>query len=124
MTTECPPVAVSAMGESSAATVAATLKALSDPLRIRMLSAISTDPRGEACVCDLEALAHLRVDRVPVPTQQPGEEDDVGGAGDRQQLGGALHDAQRDRATDRQSPFAQASGGVVAGSVGSRVSRL
>lgn len=59
MTTECPPVAVSAMGESSAATVAATLKALSDPLRIRMLSAISTDPRGEACVCDLEALAHV-----------------------------------------------------------------
>ena len=50
---------------------------------------------------DLEALAHLGVDRVPVPAGQPGDEDDVGRAGDRQQLRRTLHDAERDRALCR-----------------------
>ncbi|MCD2498454.1 metalloregulator ArsR/SmtB family transcription factor [Microbacterium nymphoidis] len=47
------------MGEPAAGALAAILKALADPLRVRMLSAISTDSRGEACVCDLEALADV-----------------------------------------------------------------
>lgn len=53
----CSPVATHAIGLEAASSVAATLKALSDPLRLRMLSAIASDPRGESCVCDLAELA-------------------------------------------------------------------
>lgn len=55
----CSPVATHAIGLEAASTVAATLKALSDPLRLRMLSAIASDPRGESCVCDLAELADV-----------------------------------------------------------------
>src|SRR5690606_16379363 len=48
-----------AIGQDAASSVAATLKALSDPLRLRMLSAIASDPRGESCVCDLAELAEV-----------------------------------------------------------------
>ncbi|WP_448060876.1 metalloregulator ArsR/SmtB family transcription factor [Cellulomonas hominis] len=59
-----------AMGAASAAHVSATLKALADPLRLRMLSLIAASPAGEACVCDIAEVAdvtqptvshHLRV---------------------------------------------------------------
>ncbi|WP_226534051.1 metalloregulator ArsR/SmtB family transcription factor [Microbacterium paraoxydans] len=55
----CSPVATHAIGLEAASSVAATLKALSDPLRLRMLSAIASDPRGESCVCDLADLADV-----------------------------------------------------------------
>lgn len=55
----CSPVATHAIGIDAATSVAATLKALSDPLRLRMLSAIASDPRGESCVCDLAELADV-----------------------------------------------------------------
>src|SRR5699024_4445450 len=42
-----------------ASTLAGTRKALADPLRLLMLSAIGTDPRGESCVCDLAELADV-----------------------------------------------------------------
>lgn len=48
-----------AMGADAAAHVAATLKALGDPLRLRMLSLIATSPTGEACVCDLATVAEV-----------------------------------------------------------------
>ena len=43
----CAPAEAHAIGLDVATTVANTLKALADPLRLRMLSAIATDPRGE-----------------------------------------------------------------------------
>ncbi|MBN8424347.1 metalloregulator ArsR/SmtB family transcription factor [Microbacterium esteraromaticum] len=55
----CSSVASHAIGQDAASSVAATLKALSDPLRLRMLSAIASDPRGESCVCDLAELADV-----------------------------------------------------------------
>ncbi|MEV7799212.1 metalloregulator ArsR/SmtB family transcription factor [Microbacterium foliorum] len=55
----CNPVATHAIGLEAATSVASTLKALSDPLRLRMLSAIASDPRGESCVCDLAELADV-----------------------------------------------------------------
>lgn len=55
----CSPAATHAIGLEAASSVAATLKALSDPLRLRMLSAIAADPRGESCVCDLAELADV-----------------------------------------------------------------
>ncbi|UFU04697.1 metalloregulator ArsR/SmtB family transcription factor [Ruania suaedae] len=39
--------------------IGAALKALADPLRLRMLSFISAAPGGQACVCDLTALTDL-----------------------------------------------------------------
>ncbi|KTR75317.1 ArsR family transcriptional regulator [Microbacterium oxydans] len=58
-TDTCSPVATHAIGLEAASSVAATLKALSDPLRLRMLSAVASDPRGESCVCDLAELADV-----------------------------------------------------------------
>lgn len=55
----CTPVATHAIGTGVASSVATALKALADPLRLRMLSAIATDPRGECCVCDLSELAQV-----------------------------------------------------------------
>ena len=55
----CAPAEARAIGLDVATTVANTLKALADPLRLRMLSAIATDPRGESCVCDLAELADV-----------------------------------------------------------------
>ena len=55
----CAPAEAHAIGLDTATTVANTLKALADPLRLRMLSAIATDPRGESCVCDLAELADV-----------------------------------------------------------------
>jgi ArsR family transcriptional regulator len=37
----------------AAAQLAATLKALSDPARLRLLSVVASHSGGEACVCDL-----------------------------------------------------------------------
>jgi len=48
-----------AMGASAAAQVAATLKALADPLRVRMLSLIAASPTGEVCVCNISKVAHV-----------------------------------------------------------------
>ncbi|MCG7309206.1 metalloregulator ArsR/SmtB family transcription factor [Brachybacterium sp. ACRRE] len=55
----CAPSATQAIGQEAATTVAGALKALAEPLRLRMLSAIATDPRGESCVCDLAELADV-----------------------------------------------------------------
>ena len=55
----CSPSTTHAIGAEAASTVAGALKALADPLRLRMLSAIAADPRGESCVCDLAELAHV-----------------------------------------------------------------
>jgi len=48
-----------AMGASAAEHVAATLKALADPLRLRMLSLIASSPSGEACVGDIATVAEV-----------------------------------------------------------------
>ena len=55
----CAPSSTHAIGPDAATAVAGALKSLADPLRLRMLSAIATDPRGESCVCDLAELAEV-----------------------------------------------------------------
>ena len=55
----CASSVTNAISQDVAATVASALKALAEPLRQRMLSAIATDPRGESCVCDLAELADV-----------------------------------------------------------------
>lgn len=39
--------------EAAAAALAATLKVLADPVRLRLLSVLATSPTGEVCACDL-----------------------------------------------------------------------
>jgi len=59
-TTACEPaVEAHAIGAEAAGAVATTLKALAEPLRLRMLSFLATAPGGEACVCDLSALTDV-----------------------------------------------------------------
>lgn len=48
-----------AMGAQASTRVAAVLKALADPLRLRMLSLLTTSSAGEACVCDLASVADV-----------------------------------------------------------------
>lgn len=55
----CTPSASHPISLGAATTVAGALKALADPLRLRMLSAIATGARGEVCVCDLTELAEV-----------------------------------------------------------------
>ena len=50
----CTPLgAAGAMTPEQAERVAVLLKALADPVRLRLVSLIATSPDGEACVCDL-----------------------------------------------------------------------
>ncbi|MEV0623456.1 metalloregulator ArsR/SmtB family transcription factor [Nonomuraea sp. NPDC050404] len=49
----CAPIAREPLSESDAADLATLLKAVADPVRLRLLSMIGSHPGGEACVCDL-----------------------------------------------------------------------
>ncbi|MEO3869771.1 metalloregulator ArsR/SmtB family transcription factor [Nonomuraea sp. B12E4] len=49
----CAPIAREPLSESDAAELASLLKAVADPVRLRLLSMIASHPGGEACVCDL-----------------------------------------------------------------------
>lgn len=49
----CTPMAREPLGEDDARTLASMFKALSDPVRLRLLSLIASHEGGEACVCDL-----------------------------------------------------------------------
>jgi ArsR family transcriptional regulator len=62
VTSCCPPVLHSALGKRDAEDLATTLKALADPVRLRVLSFIAAQPGAEACVCHV---------REPVGLSQP-----------------------------------------------------
>ncbi|MFG1697216.1 ArsR/SmtB family transcription factor [Nonomuraea sp. NPDC049309] len=49
----CAPIAREPLAEQEAADLAALLKAVADPVRLRLLSMIGSHAGGEACVCDL-----------------------------------------------------------------------
>ena len=50
---DCPPLSGAALSPVEAEGLAATLKAVADPARLRILSLIQAQPEGEACVCHL-----------------------------------------------------------------------
>ena len=52
----CPPVTAGVLGEDEAGVLAGVLKALADPVRLRLVSLIAAAPTGEVCACDLPAL--------------------------------------------------------------------
>ena len=49
----CPPLSVQPLTQAQADQVAPLLKALADPVRLRLMSLVASHPGGEACVCDL-----------------------------------------------------------------------
>lgn len=50
----CAPLLGPLLDEAEAADLAATFKALADPVRVRLLSLIANADDGRACSCDLE----------------------------------------------------------------------
>src|SRR6476661_3274027 len=49
----CSPLVMEPLSEDAAARIAPLLKALADPVRLRLLSLVASHGDGEACVCDL-----------------------------------------------------------------------
>jgi ArsR family transcriptional regulator len=49
----CSPLVAQALTAEQAETIAPLLKALADPVRLRLLSLVASHEGGEACVCDL-----------------------------------------------------------------------
>jgi ArsR family transcriptional regulator len=49
----CSPLAREPLSEPQAVELAKAFKAISDPIRLRLLSLIASHEGGEACVCDL-----------------------------------------------------------------------
>jgi ArsR family transcriptional regulator len=50
----CAPITRAVISEENAETLARSIKALSDPTRLRIVSMIAAHEDGEACVCDLQ----------------------------------------------------------------------
>ncbi|MFF0312210.1 metalloregulator ArsR/SmtB family transcription factor [Streptosporangium sp. NPDC004379] len=55
----CAPIAREPLGEADAVELATLLKAVADPVRLRLLSMIGSHAGGEACVCDLTGVFDL-----------------------------------------------------------------
>ncbi|CAN5367856.1 metalloregulator ArsR/SmtB family transcription factor [soil metagenome] len=51
----CRPLLEAPLDEGDAAELAQVLKALADPVRLRLVSMIASAPDGEVCACDLAA---------------------------------------------------------------------
>jgi ArsR family transcriptional regulator len=49
----CTPLQREPLSAQEAEQLAATMKALADPARLRLLSIVAASPNSEACVCDL-----------------------------------------------------------------------
>jgi ArsR family transcriptional regulator len=49
----CSPLSAGPLSNEEAERVAPLLKALADPVRLRLMSLVASHPGGEACVCDL-----------------------------------------------------------------------
>jgi ArsR family transcriptional regulator, arsenate/arsenite/antimonite-responsive transcriptional repressor len=55
----CAPLSQLPMSAEQADLVAPLLKALGDPVRLRLMSLVASHPGGEACVCDLSGAFDL-----------------------------------------------------------------
>jgi ArsR family transcriptional regulator len=55
----CAPLSDNALSAEQAERVAPLLKALGDPVRLRLMSLVASHPGGEVCVCDLTSAFDL-----------------------------------------------------------------
>lgn len=79
----CAPIGAQALDEAQATELAGVLKALADPVRLRLVSIIAGAPAGEVCACDLPAL----VDRTQPTTSHHLSQLVKAGILDREQRG-------------------------------------
>lgn len=79
----CGPIGVASLDEVQATELAVVLKALADPVRLRLVSIIAGDPTGEVCACDLPTL----VDRTQPTTSHHLSQLVKAGILDREQRG-------------------------------------
>jgi ArsR family transcriptional regulator, arsenate/arsenite/antimonite-responsive transcriptional repressor len=56
----CPPLLDAPLDEAQADELAHVLKALADPVRLRLVSIIAASANGEACACDLPSAVGRR----------------------------------------------------------------
>jgi ArsR family transcriptional regulator, arsenate/arsenite/antimonite-responsive transcriptional repressor len=49
----CPPLTAQPLSQAEAEQIVPVLKALADPVRLRLVSLVASHSGGEACVCDL-----------------------------------------------------------------------
>ena len=54
----CAPLTDAPLDEAQAAELAVVLKALADPVRLRIVSLVATAPEHEMCACDLPEVLH------------------------------------------------------------------
>jgi ArsR family transcriptional regulator len=54
-----PPLSAEPLSAEQAEQVAPQLKALAEPVRLRLMSLVASHPGGEACVCDLTGAFNL-----------------------------------------------------------------
>ena len=64
---EVAPLVREPLSTEAATELAGMLKALSDPVRLRLLSVVASHSGGEACVCDISAGITGPADRVASP---------------------------------------------------------
>ena len=55
----CAPLSDNALSADQAERIAPLLKALGDPVRLRLMSLVASHPGGEVCVCDLTSAFDL-----------------------------------------------------------------
>ena len=55
----CAPLSDTALSAEQAERIAPLLKALGDPVRLRLMSLVASHPGGEVCVCDLTSAFDL-----------------------------------------------------------------
>jgi ArsR family transcriptional regulator len=63
----CAPLSDNALSAQQAERVAPLLKALGDPVRLRLMSLVASAPGGEACVCDLNSTFDLSQPTISPP---------------------------------------------------------
>lgn len=103
----CVSVLEAPLSEAEADSLAATLRVLSDPARLRLLSVIAAQPGSEACVCNLTAPVGLSQPTVSHHLKLLNE----AGILDRQQRGRWVYYSIRPGALDRvASVFSQGGG--------------
>ena len=55
----CSPLSAEPLSQAQAGRVAPLLKALADPVRLRLMSLVASHEGGEACICDLNEAFEL-----------------------------------------------------------------
>lgn len=55
----CSPLSREPLSDVQAASIAPLLKALADPVRLRLMSLVASHEGGEACICDLNSAFDL-----------------------------------------------------------------